>query len=210
MKVRLGAMISKRRGASAGYSQYEIVAAIFLVFLLLFGVLIMVMPGGGYDQDTGELDVPPYRWGNAIYIYNALQRVETGARIYYDLHHAMPGDSPELFQNATTVIKGDADGRIERGRMENVKFFIDLYKSGILPEETIRIRAKPLDIYWVELKAEGKVLAEGNFFKLAGINVDEARALDYKFDDARNDTGSVIYSLNDDGSGDVYVNFELF
>jgi hypothetical protein len=171
--------------------------------------MVMLLPGG-YDPETGELDVPPYRWSNAMYAYNALQRVETGARTYYDMHAYLPGDSTEVFQNATIRLEGDGDGRIERGRDENVKFFRDLYQSGIMPAPVIRIRGSILDIYWVELTAEGRDLSEGNFFKLPGFNLDEARALDYKFDDAWNDTGDVFYSLNEDDSVDLYVNFRLF
>lgn len=196
--------------ATGGYSQYELIAAIFLIFLLLFGVLIMVMPGDGYDTDTGELDVPPYRWANAMYAYNALQRVQAGAMAYFDLHQHIPGDSPKKFENATHSIRGDGDGRIERSGKENVKFFIDLHRAGIMPSETILIRGRELDVFWLELKADDRVLSQGNFFKLPGMNLAEARALDYKYDDGWNDGGDIFYSIRDDDTADLYVNFKLF
>lgn len=195
--------------SKAGYSQYELIAAIFLVFVLLLGILIMLAPSG-YDPDTGELNVPPHRWTNAMYAYSALQRVEVGARTYFDMHQNLPGDSTDVFENATVSIRGNGDGRIERKRMENVKFFKDLYQAGIMPSDVIRIRGRELDIYWITLKAKNQKLNEGNFFKLQGFNLDEARALDYQFDDAWNDTGDVYYSINDDGTANLYVNFELF
>jgi len=198
-----------RQRAGAGYSKYELIAAIFLVFILLLGILIMLAPSG-YDPDTGELNVPPHRWSNAMYAYNALERVKTGARTYYDMRQHLPGDCTDVFENATVRIQGDGDGRIERQTMENVKFFKDLYEAGIMPSDVILIRGRELEIYWTRLKAKNETLNEGNFFKLMGFNLDEARALDYQFDDAWNDTGDVYYSINDDGTANLYVNFDIF
>ncbi|MDY7001328.1 MAG: hypothetical protein SVS15_06060 [Thermodesulfobacteriota bacterium] len=194
--------------SSRGYTQSELVAAVFVVFLLILGVLYVATPGE--DSGAGDAGVPVYRWANAMYAHNALERYRIAVMNYYDMHGQLPGDSSTDARNSTGGIIGNNNGRVEREIEENVKFFKDLYASGVTVSETIRIRGGILDFYWMKLYANSTLAGEGNFFKLPGFNRAEARALDYKFDDGWNDSGDIISSLNDNGTVDLYVKFIMY
>ena len=194
--------------SSQGYTQSEFVAAVFVVFLLVLGVLYVATPGE--DSGAEEADVPVYRWANAMYTRNALERYRIAVMNYYDMHGQLPGDSSTDARNSTGGIIGNNNGRVEREIEENVKFFKDLYESGATPSEIIRIRGGILDFYWMNLYANNTLAGEGNFFKLPDFNRAEARALDYKFDDGWNDSGNIISSLNDNGTVDLYVKLLMY
>ncbi len=194
--------------SSQGYTQSEFLVAVFVVFLLILGVLYVVTPGE--DSEAGDAGVPVYRWANAMYAHNALERFRIAVVNYYDMHGQLPGDSATDARNSTGGIIGNNNGRVERENEENVKFFKDLYASGSTPSETIRIRGGVVDFYWMNLYANSTLAGEGNFFKLPQFNKAEAKALDHKFDDGWNDTGDIISSLNDDGTVDLYVKFLMY
>lgn len=195
--------------SSPGYTQSEFLVAVFVVFLLIVGFLYVVAPAGG-DSEAEEAGVPVYRWANAMYARNALERYRVAVMNYYDLYGQLPGDSATGARNSTGGIIGNNNGRVEREIEENIKFFNDLYESGITVSRTVRIRGRVLDFYWMNLYANNTLAGQGNFFKLPRFNRAEARALDYKFDDGWNDSGDIISSVNDDGTVDLYVKFSLY
>jgi len=194
--------------SSQGYAQSELVVAVFVVFLLILGVLYVATPGE--DSEARDAGVPVYRWANAMYAHNALQRYRVAVMNYHDMYGQLPGDSSTEALNSTGGIIGNNNGRVEREIEENVKFFKDLHESGITPSETIRIRGGTLDFYWMNLYANNTLAGQGNFFKLPSFNEAEARALDYRFDDGWNDSGDIISSLNDNGTVDLYVKFSIY
>lgn len=180
--------------------------ALVLVALLLLGLMYMYDPFG--DPEEGEF--ASYRTANAMYIYNALERQRVAAMSYYDQHGALPGDSTDMAVVEGREIRGNGNGRIEAYNLESEKFFVDLFKAGVNPVETVRVRGKKLKILWTRLMGDGEELGVGHYFKMTGLDAQDAAAFDYKYDDARSGTGDAVFVTRTDGSVTMYVRFELF
>ncbi|WP_461210037.1 hypothetical protein [Desulfocurvus sp. DL9XJH121] len=186
-----------------GYSQTEILTGVALVALLLFGLLSVVLSPGGDDGG-----VPPYRAANAMYVYNALERQRVAVLTYTDMTGMLPGDDTRPAMVDGVLVAGNDDGRIDSGRGEAAKAFVDLQETGVNPDREIRIRGLVLELLWVRLMSGGKVLVEDNFFKLPGVDRQEALAFDRKFDDGHQDAGNAVYLGNDD-TVDFYYRLTL-
>lgn len=190
----------ERMKSTAGFSQFEFIVCIFIVLFLLMGVVYINLPGGSdWEEGEGPPHIPPYRWANAAYIHNQLESLRVSVLGYKDMYNRMPGDSG----------RGD-HLRIEKGLGENRKFFKDLHDAGYIRREEVLIRGRDLDVYWTVLGVNGNA-TQGNFFKLPGVNIHEARAVELKYDDGRNYAGNVLYSVKEGaGEADLFVRLELY
>lgn len=189
-----------------GYNQVELILGICLVAALLLGLLAMVNPFAGEESE----DIPAYRWANAMYIYNAIERQRVAVMSYVEMSGALPGDSAEAQEIDGRLVVGNGNGRIETGNGEKDKVFPDLFRAGINPEGHVRIRGKVLELSWMELKDGKKILGTGNFFKLPGVDPLEARAYDSRYDNGSSDSGDVVYARNESEGVDLYIKMNLF
>lgn len=193
------------RTSMSGFSIYEMVVGVFLVFALVLGILTLVtMEGTGTEEDYG---VSPYRAMYATYIYGRLQEWSSVFHSFSERFGALPGDSPRppFTDGQGRNIVGNGDSRVERERGENLKFSHDLYAAGMANQPAVLVRGRAMDFYWREGNANGTRSKAGNYMKLPNINRDEALALDHKYDDGSRDSGNVFYFDNPDGSVDLFV-----
>jgi len=195
--------------STRGFTIFEMVLGVFLVFALLLGVLIVITSeGSGTEKDYG---VSPYRAMYAGYINNRLKEWTNAILSYQNMNGALPGDSSSSpFTNSSGGTIGDNNGRVEKDKEENVKFFRDLFDAGLASEPRVRVRNRVMDFYWADLSRNHTRGAAGNYFKLPCIHRDEALALDQKFDDGSRTSGSVLYFDNPDGTVDLFVLFSPF
>lgn len=195
----------RKCGGVRGFVMVEFLAAVAIVFVLLLALLYIVNPTGK-GAESGN--VPMFRAANASYAYSLLERYRIDALSYIERTSKLPGDgSPKRAENAT---RGMGNGKIEKDFGENVLFFEDLYNTGFIQSETVRIRGLMLDVYWTDLFVGDVRVGEGNYFKLRGMNIFEAIALDHKYDDGNNATGNVVYNVVDDDTADLYYKLRLF
>ncbi|MCK9241514.1 hypothetical protein [Desulfocurvus sp.] len=186
------------RARAAGFSFIEFSVALSLLSIILLGLVLLV---SSTDDDSPYPDITPYKWTNALYTWNQVERLRTAVRLYQDQTGALPGDFPH----------GNANGRIEKELGEAGRVFDDLRQSGTLPDPPVLVRGRKIILYYAELRIEGQPVSAGHFFKLERFDRLEAVALDRKFDDARGDSGSVIVSARADGDGvDCYIALDLF
>lgn len=170
-------------------------------FLLLFFVVLLIIIAvvNIFTLDDGDDGIPPYRAANAMYVYNALERVRLSVVSYYDVFGALPGDDDLVAVIDGKEVKGNLDGRIDQSSGEAAKVFKDMAREGVLRKAEVRIRGLMLELLYVRFLSKGEVLQEGNFFRLVGMNRNEAVAMDRKFDDGRASEGDVLYV----GDGDT-------
>lgn len=197
------------RKARRGFSVFELVVGVFVVFALLLGVLILVTSEGGGSQK--DFSVSPYRAMYAGYINNRLKEWTNALLSYQEMHGYLPGDFPDPgYINSKGQAIGNADGRVERENEENIKFFSDLYHSGLSSDPRIRVRSHLLDFFWFDPARNATRGEAGNYFVLPGTNRDEALALDHNYDDGDKTAGRVLYFDNPAGTVDVFVLFVPF
>jgi hypothetical protein len=189
----------REHSSRAAFSRFEFIVCIFVVLFLLMGVVYINLPRVDWDEE-GPPHIPPYRWANAMYVKNELERIRVATLGYLDMHSRLPGESGS----------GGKSGMIERARGENRGFFEDLHDAGFIRREEVLIRGRTLDVYWTRLASQGNATTEGNFFKLPGVNIHEARAVELKYDDGKNFDGDVLYTVVDDEHADLYVRLELY
>ena len=187
-----------------GFGQLELLTGVVLVGGLLLGVLLLVV-----DRGDGSESVPSYRMAYATYAYNALERERLAILSYLDTNGVLPGDDSRPRDISGKLVAGNEDGRIDDKAGESAKVFMDLHEAGLIPDENVRIRGRGLKLSWVRLLSGGKVLDEGNFFKLTGINKDEAKGFDMRFDDGGSASGNVLYFDDDDDGVSFYYRLEL-
>lgn len=181
-----GAFISARRKG--------LVAAEFLLlFFLILVVIIAVVNIFTLDSDDGG--IPPYRSANAMYVYNALERSRIAVVQYHEMYGMLPGDDGHPRVVDGKVITGNEDGKIDPVAGEDRKVFADMLAAGVLPvkDGVVRIRGVELELLYLRFMAENKVLQQGNYFRLSGMNRLEALAFDRKFDDGNPDSGNVLF-----------------
>ena len=187
-----------------GFGQLELLASLAVIGCLLLGVLLLVAGRG-----NGSESVPSYRMAFATYVYNALERERLAIMSYVDTKGVLPGDDSQPRTISGRLVEGNEDGRIDAEAGESVKVFVDLHEAGLIPKEIVRIRGRALGLSWVRLLSGGNVLDEGNFFKLTGINKDEAKGFDMRFDDGGSASGNVLYFDDDDDGVSFYYRLEL-
>lgn len=197
------------RRASPGFTMTESLVGILLVFALLFGVLVyMTRDGGGAGEDYG---VSPYRAFYADYIRNNLNGWKSAILSFKGTNGALPGDcATPRAANSSGQFIGDNNGRVEREKEENLKFFQDLYAAGLASDPRILVRGRTMDFYWADLTKNGATAVPDNYMKLPGIHHDEALALDRKTDDGDRRSGDVVFFDNPDGSVDLFVRFNPY
>lgn len=200
---------STTRLSAAGFSILEMLVGVFLVFALVLGILNLVTSeGGGTEEDYG---VSPYRAMYATYLYGRITEWSSVIQSFKDRHGNLPGDSAQPpFSDADGRAVGDGNGRVEREKGENRKFFNDLYLAGLASEPLIRLRGRIMDFYWADLSVNGTHSRPGNYMKLPNINRDEALALDHKYDDRDRNRGNVLYFDNPDRTVDLFVLFTSY
>lgn len=193
----------------SGFSAFEMVVGVLLVFALLLGLLILVTSeGDGTEEDYG---VSPYRAMYATYLHGRLNEWTSVIQSFKDQQGFLPGDSPRPpFTDADGRAIGDMNGRVERDKGENRKFFNDLYVSGLASEPLIRLRGRIMDFYWADLGRNGTDARPGHYMKLPNVHRDEALALDHKYDDRDRTRGAVLYFENPDGSVDLFIQFTAY
>lgn len=193
------------RTSISGLSTYETVVGVFLIFALLLGILVLVTSESGDDYD-----VSPYRVMYATYLYGRANEWSAVIQGFQERQGALPGDSSRpAFTDAQGRAVGDNNGRVERDKGENLKFFNDLYASGLASEPVIRVRGRVMDFYWADLARNGTSTRPGHYMKLPNIHRDEALALDRKFDDRDRTGGNVLYFDNPDGTVDLFIRFPV-
>lgn len=193
------------RTSMSGFSIYEMVVGVFLVFALVLGILILVtMEGTGSNEDYG---VSPYRAMYATYLHGRLTEWSSVINSYTERYGALPGDSsrPPFTDEQGRSVVGNGNFRVERENGENRKFFHDLYAAGMASEPLIRVRGRVMDFYWRERDANGTRSQAGNYVTLPNVNRDEALAMDYKYDNRDPLSGGVLYFPNPDGTVEVFV-----
>ncbi|NJB67871.1 hypothetical protein GGQ74_001511 [Desulfobaculum xiamenense] len=189
------------RAGRRGFAISELLVGVLLLFAVLLGLLYIWTTDEG-TQGRG-LDVTPYRTANAVYAYNLLESYRVAVMNYIDMYGHLPGDEGAV--NGT----GRGDWRIERALGEDALAVAELHASGVVPTANPRVRGCALDLYWVSLVADGRELGGANYFVLRGFNADEARAMDWKFDDKRADAGNILYSPVDDEHVDLFLKIKL-
>lgn len=145
-----------------------------------------------------------------MYIYNALERQRVAVMSFQDLYGQLPGDSDQPVEIDGVRIAGNSNGKIETENGEYRKVFYDLYVAGVLPGDKVRVRSRPLQLFYVVLREGDKVLGEGHFFKLSGIHMLEAKAYDLKYDDGNSDKGNALYAKAENDTADLYVKLDLY
>ena len=194
---------------SPGFAMYEMALGVFLVFALLLGMLILVT----WENDGTEktFGVSPYRAMYAGYINNRLKEWTSAVLSFRDMNGALPGDaaSPSMVNSMGQTI-GDNNGRVEREKEENLKFFTDLFNAGLANEPRVRLRSVIMDFYWVDFSRNGGRGKAGNYFKLPGIHPDEALAVDHNYDDGDPAAGNVLFFPNPDGTVDLFYLFNPY
>ncbi len=192
------------RTSMAGFSIYEMVVGIFLVFALLLGVLVLVtMEGSGTEEDYG---VSPYRTMYATYLYGRLSEWASVIHSYEDRNGALPGDNrrTSFTDDQGRTIVGNGDTRVERANGENRKFFLDIHSAGLSSDPVIRVRGRVMDFYWREDNANGTRSRAGNYMTLPNVNREEALAVEHKYDNQDRLSGNVLYFPNPDGTVDLF------
>ncbi|MEW5726111.1 MAG: hypothetical protein AB1896_23580, partial [Thermodesulfobacteriota bacterium] len=76
---------------NSGFSIYELVVAVFIVFSLVLGFLILVTSEG--ESPEGGFFVSPYRAMYAKYINNRLSEWTSVILSYESMNGGLPGDS---------------------------------------------------------------------------------------------------------------------
>jgi len=186
-----------RAAQAAGFTFLEFSVALGFLSLILLGLVLLV---SSTDDSSPYPDITPYKWSNALYTWNQVERLRTAVQLYQDQFNGLPGDVPH----------GNANGFIDKELGEADTVFDDLRASGVLPDPPVLVRGRKVVLYYAELRAEGQPLTKGHFFKLEGMDRLEALALDRKFDDARGDSGAVIIARRDEDRVDCYIGLELF
>lgn len=183
----------------SGFTFMEFSVALAILSAMLLGLVLLV---SSTDDDSPYPDITPYKWSNALYTWNQVERLRTAVRLYQDQTNALPGDFPH----------GNANGRIEKELGEADRVFEDMRLSGALPDPPVLVRGRKIVLYYAELRLEGQPLAEGHFFKLEKFDRLEAVAMDRKFDDASGGSGAVIVSPREDDKDrvDCYIALDLF
>lgn len=179
-----------------GFSFFELSLLIGLISLVLIGLLGMLSS----VDDSPYPDVTPYRWANALYAQSQLEKFRTSILAYYDQTGALPGDFPH----------GNGNSIIEKNLGEDAWVLRDLFNAGVLPDTTFLIRGREPDLYHTVLWGDGRRLGEGHFIKLVGFDRMEALALDRKYDDARSDSGNIIFPNSKDDHVDLFVKLVLY
>ncbi len=194
--------------SSPGFSISEMILAVFLVFALIFGVVLML------TWESGDLDSPggnPYRAQYAGYIHDRLLGWQSAVVSFQGMTGSLPGDSNKpLTTNANGDLIGNGNGRVEKEIGENLKFFSDLYAMGLSSEPQVRVRGQVMDFYWCDFSQNGSTARPDNYFKLPNINADEAKSMDYRYDDGNRSSGDLLYFPNPDGSVDLFSRFKPF
>ncbi len=183
-------------GLVPGFGFLEFSMLLGLISLVLFGLITMFSS----VDDSPYPDVTPYQWANTLYAHSQLERLRVAMLNYTDQAGGLPGDFPD----------GNGNGIIERELGEDATVFRDMIQAGVIPQEAFLIRGRVPEVYHTVLQAEGRVLGEGHFIKLAGFPRVEALALDRKYDDARNDSGNIIFSNNGTDDIDLFVKLVLY
>jgi len=199
-----------RARRDAGISMTEVIMVVAIVMALVLASLYLFNPA---EPDTGEDYVPPWRQTNAVYAYNALEEFRGHMQAYYDMFGVLPGDRPEAgYTNSTGAPIGNSDGHIQRGNEENLKVFRDLHVAGITPNDTVLVRGRPLDIYWLQVRGEQGVIDEGHYLRLDGFNRLEAQAMDRRYDDGGEASGDILcFPYEEDNDfATLLVKFSLF
>lgn len=184
---------SVKLARAGGYTQLEMLGGMLLVGGLILSLLYVVMSLNGGDDD-----IPPYRSANAMYIRNALEQQRILVGEYFEKYGMLPGDDTQPQMVEGREVAGDANGCIDAKNGESSKVFRDLAVLVGTPYQGVRIRGVDLELLWVRFMSKGKLLQEGNFFRLAGLNRKEALAFDRKYDDGDPNTGDALFFGDDD------------
>jgi hypothetical protein len=195
--------------STSGLAAFEMLVGVLLVFALLLGILVLVTSEGSGTEEN--YSVSPYRAMYATYLHNRLNEWSTVIQGFKEQHGVLPGDSPQPPNtDSEGRAVGNGNGRVERDKGENRKFFNDLFVSGLASEPLIRVRGKVMDFYWADLGRNGTGARPGHYMKLPNIHRDEALALDHKYDDRDRTSGTVLYFDNPDGTVDVFIQFTAY
>ena len=196
------------RGSFSGDRAAGLVVYEYLIlFLVIFFIIIAVVNVFTLNRD--EKSVPPYRAANAMYMYQALERIQLSILAYKEQFGVLPGDDPHPMVIDGREIVGNQDGRIDPETGESAKVFSDMAFIGLIPEGEVRIRGRKLELLFVRFLSEGRVLQEGNFFRLKGVEYQEAVAFDRKFDDDVQKDGNVLY-FGDEDLVTFYCKLDLY
>jgi hypothetical protein len=180
-------------------------------FLTLFFVILVILLAmvNIFTLNSGDESVPPYRSANAMYVHQALESTRLAVITYREQFGALPGDDIHPMVVHGVKVTGNQDGRIDSLSGESAKVFPDMADAHLIPEPVVRIRGIELELLWLRLLADGKLLKEDNYFRLKGLTRDEAVAYDRKFDDGDPRVGDVVFF----GDGDAvtfYSRLALF
>lgn len=196
-------VVRQRRSiAPVGFALSEMLVGVLIFSSILLALLYMWTADG--DDDAVGIDVSPYRVANAIYAHGLLEGYRVAVMQYVDMHGYLPGDT-----GAPANATGRGDWRIEREYGEDKAVFEALARAGVVPRGTLRVRGRELAFFWATLMSGEEGLQGANYFVLRGFNRDEARAMDWKFDDGRNNDGNILYAIVDDDVVDLYYKLEL-
>ena len=175
-----------------GLVVYEYLTLFFVIFIILIAVVNV------FTLNRDDESIPPYRAANALYIHQALEQMQVSIMAYREQFGVLPGDDPRPVEIEGRMVAGNGDGRIDPEAGEAVKVFADMAFSGGVRDKLVRVRGRMLELLYVRFLSEGRVLREGNFFRLDGLERLEALAYDRKFDDGNPQDGDVLYFGDDD------------
>lgn len=180
-------------------------------FLTLFFVILVILLAmvNIFTLNSGDESVPPYRSANAMYVHQALERTRLAVLEYQEQFGALPGDDRHPLVIEGKTVAGNHDGRIDPENGEAAKVFADMASANILPEPAVRIRGIGLELLWVRFLAEGRLVAEDNYFRLKGMDRLEALAYDRKFDDG-NPLNGLVFFFGDDDEVTFYSKLALY
>lgn len=196
-------------GGTLGIVRNEAIIVVVVVLVLVLGSLLLLNPGQSDDYDF----VPPWRQTNAVYAFHALEEFRGHMQAYYDMTATLPGDRRDAsYTNSTGSVIGNGNGHIEKGNEENIKVFRDLHANGITEDDTIRVRGRDLNLYWMQVQWDDGTADEGHYMRIDGFNHLEAQAMDRHYDDGNGAAGQILYFPyeEDDQYVTLIVKFSLY
>lgn len=201
-RLRCDGYVLPSRRSRRGRAVSELLVGVLIVSIVLLGLLYLWTED---DKPTEfGIDVSPYRVANAVYAHNLLERYRLAVMNYIDMYGQLPGDV-----GAQANGTGRGDWRLERQYGEGERALADMADASVVPRGTLRVRGRELELAWVSLVADERELTGANYFVLRGFNRDEARAMDWKFDDGRNNDGDILYAVRGEDVVDLYMRLEL-